>query len=31
VECDVMDEGESLVLYAVSTCLILRGEAAVGR
>jgi hypothetical protein len=31
VECDVVDEGEALVVYAVSTCLVLRGEAAAGR
>jgi uncharacterized protein (TIGR00369 family) len=31
VECDVVDEGENLVVYAVSTCLVLRGEAATGR
>ena len=31
VECDVVDEGESLVAHAVSTCLILRGDAAAGR
>jgi len=27
----VVDEGEALVVYAVSTCLVLRGEAAAGR
>jgi uncharacterized protein (TIGR00369 family) len=31
VECDVVDEAESLVVYAVSTCLILRGDTAAGR
>jgi len=31
VECDVVDEAESLVAYAVSTCLILRGDGAAGR
>jgi hypothetical protein len=31
VECDVVDEGESLVAYAVGTCLILRDAAAAGR
>jgi hypothetical protein len=31
VECDVVDEGEASVVYAVSTCLVLRGEAAAGR
>jgi uncharacterized protein (TIGR00369 family) len=31
VECDVVDEAESLVAYAVGTCLILRGDAAAGR
>jgi uncharacterized protein (TIGR00369 family) len=31
VECDVLDEADSLVVYAVSTCLVLRGDAAPGR
>jgi uncharacterized protein (TIGR00369 family) len=31
VECDVVDEADSLVAYAVSTCLVLRGDAAAGR
>jgi uncharacterized protein (TIGR00369 family) len=31
VECDVLDEGGSLVARASSTCLTLRGEAARGR
>jgi uncharacterized protein (TIGR00369 family) len=31
IECDVMDEQESLVARAVSTCMILRGEQAAGR
>jgi uncharacterized protein (TIGR00369 family) len=31
VECRVTDSGDSLVAYATSTCMTLRGEAAVGR
>lgn len=31
VECDVRDAGGSLVAYAVSTCMTLRGEKAAGR
>jgi uncharacterized protein (TIGR00369 family) len=31
VECRVTDAGDSLVAYATSTCMTLRGEAAVGR
>jgi uncharacterized protein (TIGR00369 family) len=31
LECEVRDDGGSLVAYATSTCLILRGEAARGR
>ena len=31
VECDVTDEGDSLVARASSTCMILRGEQAQGR
>ena len=31
VECDVVDESDNLVAYAVSTCLILRGDTAAGR
>ena len=31
VECRVTDAGGSLVAYATSTCMTLRGEAAVGR
>ncbi len=31
VECDVLDESEGLVAYAVSTCMTLRGDQAAGR
>ena len=31
VECDVLDEGGSLVARASSTCMILRGDQAKGR
>jgi uncharacterized protein (TIGR00369 family) len=31
VECDVMDEEDSLVARATSTCMTLRGEQALGR
>jgi uncharacterized protein (TIGR00369 family) len=31
VECDVTDEGDSLVARASSTCMVLRGEQAQGR
>jgi uncharacterized protein (TIGR00369 family) len=31
VECDVMDDKDSVVAYAVSTCMTLRGEQAAGR
>ena len=31
VECDVLDESDGLVAYAVSTCMTLRGEQAAGR
>lgn len=31
LQCDVRDEGGSLVAFATSTCLVLRGEAARGR
>jgi uncharacterized protein (TIGR00369 family) len=31
LECEVSDEGGSLVGFATSTCLVLRGEAATGR
>jgi len=31
VECDVRDAGGSLVAYAVSTCMTLRGAQAAGR
>jgi uncharacterized protein (TIGR00369 family) len=31
VECDVVAEGGKVAAYAVSTCMVLRGEAAAGR
>jgi uncharacterized protein (TIGR00369 family) len=31
IECDVTAEGGKLAAYAVSTCMVLRGEAAAGR
>jgi uncharacterized protein (TIGR00369 family) len=31
VECDLYDEGDSLVAHATSTCMTLRGQAAQGR
>jgi len=31
VECDVLADGGKVAAYAVSTCMILRGEAAAGR
>jgi uncharacterized protein (TIGR00369 family) len=31
LQCDVLDDGGSLVAFATSTCLVLRGEAARGR
>lgn len=31
VECDITDENDQLVAHATSTCMVLRGEKAVGR
>ena len=31
IECDVLADGDRVACYAVSTCMILRGEAATGR